>query len=732
MAKPRRSPTRKQSGRTAPAGAAAEIDAGTPRGRDPLRRRLERWMERPLPAALLLLAWALALLLPGITTLPVADRDEAKFGRAAIEMAERNDWLVPTFNNDFLRHPDKELHYEVNPETGSIRSDYRFDKPVGVYWLMRASLALFGERDPVAATQDKLHYLPTTRTDAALRLPAIVSSWVVALAILGLGRSLFGARPAFWAAFAWTSCAQVLVHGRLIVADQPMIAAVTLAMWAAWRLLDPLRPEGRIEGLVRSPWKNRWWWLWTLALAWGFLVKGPIAWIVPLLGLLLARWVFTRRRFAWGRLAPVSTVLLVLALVAAWAIPANLATNWNYAREGLGLHVVARGVKPMNGRAFIPFLPYLAAAPLSLLPWGALVPLALLRRQDETPRDPRRGFLLGWLLAPYLIFSCYATQLPHYVLPGFPAFFLLLTRAGWPRLAGRLSRAWFHTVVITLLLVIGLLAWAYLRVKWSPAFDDLRQSLACIAALLALFVTAALASQLRRPVLPVALCLLLTGLPVHDLGSRLRATNPTLALRGFWENHPGKPSLRAWKYQEPSLVYYAGTEWGLGGSETSIRRWLGNRDNQFLVVQIQRWKLDSWEKLRRLLAGEPIEPSDSQSETLNELAAELDLQPGRDLFVRSVFGYNLAQSAWVELKIVSGSALDPMEAMRLQEGPAPPNRPAPDPLGPTIPSPLYPTRPGAAPAPTVPPPAPAPGPNPAPVPAAIAPTPPPPVARPSA
>lgn len=710
MASPRR-PSPRPDPQPKNRGNSGDKSAAAGATRPGLGRWLERAIDQPFIAAFLLLLWALALLLPGISTLPVADRDEAKFGRAAIEMAERGDWLVPTFNNDFLRYPDKELGYEVNPDTGSIRSDYRFDKPVGVYWLMRASLAAFGEKDPLAATQGLTNFLPTPRTDAALRLPAIFSSWVVALAILGLGRSLFGARPAFWAAFAWTSCAQVLVHGRLIVADQPMIAAVTLALWAAWKLLDPLRLVGSVGSVElhrRQPWANPWWWLWALALAWGFLVKGPIAWIVPALSLLLTRWVFLRQPLSWNRLAPVSTLVFVLALVCAWAIPANLATDWNYAKEGLGLHVVSRGMKPMNGRAFIPFLPYLAAAPLSLLPWGALIPLALLRRADEAPRDPRRAFLLGWLLAPYLVFSCYATQLPHYVLPGFPAFFLLLTRGGWPRLAGKFSRRWFYSVVIVVLAVVAALAWVYLRVNWVPALDDLRQILACVAALLALFAAAALASQLRRPVLPVALCLLATGLPVHELGSRLRSSNPTLALQEFWQARSAQTSLRAWKYQEPSLVYYAGTEWSLGGSETSLRRWLSNTDNQLLVVQIQRWKLDSWDKFRRILRGEPVPAADTDGAIANRLAQELGLAAGRDLFVRSVFGYNLAQSAWVELKVVSGAVLSDAETRSLLTDPAPaslriPNRS------------LYPTRPSTP--PPAPTPAPAPAPTSAPLPA---------------
>ncbi len=44
--------------------------------------------------------------------------------------------------------------------------------------------------------------------------------------------------------------------------------------------------------------------------------------------------------------------------------------------------------------------------------------------------DARMAFLVSWLAAPYIIFTLYATQLPHYVMPGFPAAMVLLMVCG--------------------------------------------------------------------------------------------------------------------------------------------------------------------------------------------------------------------------------------------------------------------------------------------------------------
>jgi len=67
-----------------------------------------------------------ALLLYGAGTgqIPLIDRDEPRFAQATVEMMERQEWIVPYFNGD-----------------------YRFDKPVLSYWLIRMGYALLGRSE---------------------------------------------------------------------------------------------------------------------------------------------------------------------------------------------------------------------------------------------------------------------------------------------------------------------------------------------------------------------------------------------------------------------------------------------------------------------------------------------------------------------------------------------------------------------------------------------------------
>jgi 4-amino-4-deoxy-L-arabinose transferase-like glycosyltransferase len=199
-----------------------------------------------MPRWFLLLLLTLILQLPGTAVLPLMDRDEPRFAGATFEMMQRQTWLVPYFNDV-----------------------YRFDKPPLTYWWMR------------------IHYLLGGVNELTARLHSVTATWLTALVILGIGTRLFSARAGMAAAVVWLTSLQVLVHGRLCVADMPMILFVTLSMRALIELIGVSNVT--VETKKREP-KNKWFWALYLALGLGFLAKGPVAVLAPCLALLLYRW----------------------------------------------------------------------------------------------------------------------------------------------------------------------------------------------------------------------------------------------------------------------------------------------------------------------------------------------------------------------------------------------------------------------------------------------------------
>src|SRR5690606_17329799 len=103
--------------------------------------------------------------LPGIASLPVTDRDEARFVQASRQMIESGDYLD-------IRFQDVE----------------RYKKPIGIYWLQTAAAGLAGqaENPPIWS----------------FRLVSFIGALIAALATLWIATSLFGASAGFIAGCA--------------------------------------------------------------------------------------------------------------------------------------------------------------------------------------------------------------------------------------------------------------------------------------------------------------------------------------------------------------------------------------------------------------------------------------------------------------------------------------------------------------------------------------------------
>src|ERR1043166_2840545 len=171
----------------------------------------------------------------GTWSLPLIDRDEPRFAEASREMIERGDYVVPYFNNQL-----------------------RLDKPPLTYWAQVTSYHIFGEND------------------FAARFPSAIAAALTALSILAWGRRMGGEKLGWWAAIIFTLSLQTFVHAKAAVADMWLVLFMTLAHWAGYALI-----RGQPSNAQRPTFnaQRRWWWIFYLALALGFLAKGPIAWV---------------------------------------------------------------------------------------------------------------------------------------------------------------------------------------------------------------------------------------------------------------------------------------------------------------------------------------------------------------------------------------------------------------------------------------------------------------------
>jgi 4-amino-4-deoxy-L-arabinose transferase-like glycosyltransferase len=336
------------------------------------------------PAYLFLLFLGVSVLLSlGNWALPLIDRDEPRFAEASREMRQTGDLIIPRLNGED-----------------------RLDKPPLIYWLQAGAFSVFGESDFTA------------------RLPSVLFAAASCVVTAVWAARLYNPRVGLRAAVLFGTCLQVFVHGRAAVADMPMIFFFLLATWIGWERLH--QPASKLL-----------WLGFYLALAFGFLAKGPVAFLPALFPPLLA--LLMRAPFRPGLFRSVGGLLLVLVVIGLWGVPALILTHGQYFEVGIGKHVVMRSLEPMESHGLPGPLGYLASLPFyfisvfgSFLPWSGLLPAAVIFLYKSP--DSKEKYLLVGISVVIATFTILQTKLPHYILPSFPLLAIAMAhRAGTAR-----------------------------------------------------------------------------------------------------------------------------------------------------------------------------------------------------------------------------------------------------------------------------------------------------------
>jgi len=323
--------------------------------------------------ALLLLGGA-ALLLPGLSW-GALERAEIHFMDGARSMLEHGDWLVPYF-----------------------RGEPFFDKPILTYWLIAASFRAFG-----------------FSAEAARLVPAAATVAVLGVTVW-LGTLLFDRRSALLGGVVLATTVAFLNFGRVAMSDTLLTLWSTLAV-GLWVRAHRPRPRWVVPALGA-------------ALGLGFQTKGPVALLIPGLGMLLFSW---RRRRGRPPLEPFGVVLAALVfcvLGLGWFVAIYLRLGaeplrWFFLRENLERFAASTydsGREPW----FYP-VTYLAQG----FPWSAFLPLAAVQAlsgRDASGEGARARWLLGWVGLALVPLTLSRGKIDYYLLPLYPPLSLVLGR----------------------------------------------------------------------------------------------------------------------------------------------------------------------------------------------------------------------------------------------------------------------------------------------------------------
>ncbi|MFV3308428.1 lipid IV(A) 4-amino-4-deoxy-L-arabinosyltransferase [Pseudomonas sp. NY15181] len=297
--------------------------------------------------------------------------DETRYAQAAQELLQSGNWAAPHFLG---------LRY--------------FEKPIGGYWLIAIGQALFGDN------------LFGARIASALTSAATVGLiWL-------LGRRLWNDAWKTWtASLLYMSFGLAAGQAGYANIDPQLTLWITLGLVACWFAMEGETPRERWAG----------WALLGVACAMGFMTKGFLAWLLPVIvvgpyALLHKRW---RELLKGGPLAIVLAVLLSLP----WAIMVHQreADFWQFFFWNEHIRRFA-GTHAQHAAPFWFFVPLLFAG---ALPWALLV-VPSLRRAWRERTEPRIAFLSLWFAMPFLFFSLSKGKLPTYILPCFVPLALLM------------------------------------------------------------------------------------------------------------------------------------------------------------------------------------------------------------------------------------------------------------------------------------------------------------------
>lgn len=299
-----------------------------------------------------------------------------------------------------------------------IQSRPRLEKPPLPRWTIAALMTITGRQD-----------------QWIVRLPGALSALGTVALVYGLGRRIGGREVGLAAGLALASSGFFIAELRQAGNDGPLAFFATLALYAAWRRLEPAGPR-------------RWALVFYAAMGLGFLTKGPV--VLMIVALTVVPYLAIRRelRTGLGRLADPWGMLLFLALALCWPVPVLVSDPraWEVWRLEMAQKTGVTGVPHSRTR-----LPLLADWPMMAAPWSVVAAIALalpfVRRKDEGGDDrearARAWFPWAWSVANLAAFSAWSVAKPNYYLPCLPGV-AILVGLGWVRLArgARSSGPW--------------------------------------------------------------------------------------------------------------------------------------------------------------------------------------------------------------------------------------------------------------------------------------------------
>lgn len=357
----------------ATASPTAEPGEHVPREQPPQLRpprlrppRLRPWW-RTVTDLVLIFAVLGAVLLPGLFSLPLTDREEAQNAEITREMVSDGVNLVPRYRNEI-----------------------RADQPAGLYWAETLSVSVFGNADQSALW--------------VYRLPSVLGFVVAVLALWWMGWRMFGATPALISAGLFAVSLLPVAEAHLATAASLLLGLFTVALAAFARMYTAVGDETTPRASFV---------FWT-ALGFGVLVNGPL--ILILIGIpVVLTSAMDLSLATLHRLNPLTGAVWLAVLLLPQILLSAQYQGLQPFVAAIDRDLALRLSSVADGHHW-PIGSYFFTAWLTFFPAVGFLPAAVPGIWRELRRRDIR-LLISALVPAWLLFEALPMKMPHYVLP---------------------------------------------------------------------------------------------------------------------------------------------------------------------------------------------------------------------------------------------------------------------------------------------------------------------------
>lgn len=312
---------------------------------------------------------------------PLNTPDEGRYAEIAREMLFYHNYITPQLNNVVF-----------------------FDKPPLVYWLMAASMKIFGVNE------------------WAVRLIPALFAWLGCLMVYVTARTLYDRRAGWLAALMLATGALYFALAHYINMDMAIAVLVSIALQGF--LLSTIVPQHR----------RRYLYLAYIACSLAVLTKGLIGLVFPLV--IIGAWIMLCNQWILIKKMCLPTGLLIILLIACpWFLLVQQANP-----EFFHYFFVYEQFTRFTGQQFNnpqPFWFYVPVILIGFYPWITFTVPAIINawpKWSQRMAQKNQVFILLWIAVIFSFFSIPQAKISSYMLPIFPALAILT--------AGFLSQRW--------------------------------------------------------------------------------------------------------------------------------------------------------------------------------------------------------------------------------------------------------------------------------------------------